>query len=313
MKNKTNKISICSRTFFKNKTLKNLFASKIRNVIFNKSSKTLYGKELVNFIKNSEIIIVGLETLNKKILSQASNLKIVIKYGVGLDKIDLPELKKRKIKLIHFPGFNKRSVAELVLGYMLEKSRNLSFHFNNTVKKKWETLSGVNLSKKIIGIIGYGNVGQDLCKILSPFRCTILINDLKNKSTFKRKKNIQFVSKKQIFKQSDFISIHIPYNKKNKNLINYKFLKLMKSESTLINTSRGGIVDEKDLKTFLKKHQSISAYFDVLLNEPILDKNKLISLKNFHLTPHIGGSTNESIINGGKLCLKALLKIINEN
>jgi phosphoglycerate dehydrogenase-like enzyme len=303
------KICICSRTFYNNLELRNKLQELFDNIKFNQSNKTLNGKSLVNFLKGSEIIVVGLERLNSKILSQLPDLKAIVKYGVGLDKIDLKYLKKKKIKFFHFPGFNRRSVSELVLSFMLSISRKL-IELNSLVKKNnWVQVNGKNLSEKKIGIIGCGFIGKDLINLLKPFKCKIYVNDIINIDDYLVKNKIIFKDKEDIFSECDFISIHIPFNKNNKNLINKKYLKLMKSSATLINTSRGGIVDEEDLYKLLKNKTIGSAYFDVLNIEPPKKNSKLLKLKNFFISPHIGGSTQESILKGGFLCIKKLTEI----
>ena len=306
LKSKSIKVAVCSRTFYRNFYLRNKLEKKFKKrVEFNKTGSTLKNKELLNFIGDAQKIIIGLEILNKTIIDKLPNLKTIIKYGVGLDKIDLNYLKKKNIKLIHFPGFNRRSVSELVLSFMLSKTRNLYSHFNESKNSIWKNKTGNLITKKKIGIIGCGNVGKDLVKILKPFKNKIYINDIKNINEYAKKNNLKNSSKKNIFKNCDFISIHIPYNKKNKNIINNDYLSLMKNDSTIINTSRGNIVDENDLYKNLKK-KKIFSYFDVLSIEPLNRNNKLIKLKNFFLSPHIGGSTLESILEGGNLCIKKI-------
>ena len=302
-------ISICSRTFYKNLELRTELEKLFQNIKFNKSSKTLEGKSLVNFLNDSEITLVGLEKMNQKILNQLPNLKTIVKYGVGLDKIDLKYLKKNKINFFHFPGFNKRSVSELVLSFMLSISRNL-IELNSLAKKNsWTQLMGNNLSEKKIGIIGCGFIGKDLINLLKPFNCKIYVNDIINIDDCLIGNKIMLKKKKDIFLECDFISIHIPFNKKNKNLINKKYLQLMKPTASLINTSRGGIVDEEYLHKILKNKSIRSAYFDVLNVEPPKKNSKILKLKNFFISPHIGGSTKESIMKGGFLCIKKLAQI----
>ncbi len=303
------KISICSRTFYNNLELRSELEKLFNNIEFNKSNKSLNGRSLVNFIKGSEIALVGLEKMNSKILSQLPDLKAIVKYGVGLDKIDLKYLKKNKIKFFHFPGFNRRSVSELALSFMLSMSRNL-IELNYLAKKNnWTQITGNNLSEKKIGIIGCGFIGKDLINLLKPFKCKIYVNDIVNIKDCLIENKIIFKEKKDIFSECDFISIHIPYNKKNKNLINKKYLELMKSTSSLINTSRGGIVDEEDLYKVLKNKLIKSAYFDVLNIEPPKKNAKILKLNNFFISTHIGGSTKESIIKGGFLCIKKLAQL----
>ena len=308
MINKKN-ISICSRTFYKNLELRSELEKIFQNIKFNKSSKTLDGKSLVNFLNGSEITLVGLEKMSQKILNQLPNLKTIVKYGVGLDKIDLKYLKKNKINFFHFPGFNKRSVSELVLSFMLSISRNL-IELNSLAKKNsWTQLMGNNLSEKKIGIIGCGFIGKDLINLLKPFNCKIYVNDIINIDDCLIKNKIMLKKKKDIFLECDFISIHIPFNKRNKNSINKKYLQLMKPTASLINTSRGGIVDEEYLHKILKNKSIRSAYFDVLNVEPPKKNSKILKLKNFFISPHIGGSTKESILKGGFLCIKKLTQI----
>jgi len=303
------KISICSRTFYNNLDLRSELEKLFKNIKFNKSNKSLEGKNLVNFLKGSEIALVGLEKMNQKTLCQLPDLKVIVKYGVGLDKIDLKYLKRKKIKFFHFPGFNRRSVSELVLSYMLSISRKL-IDLNLLVKKNiWGQIIGNNLSKKKIGIIGCGFIGKDLISLLKPFKCKIYVNDIINIDDCLIKNKIMLKKKIDIFSECDFISIHIPFNKKNKNLINKKYLQLMKPTASLINTSRGGIVDEDDLYKLLKNKSIGSAYFDVLNTEPPKKNSKILKLKNFFISPHIGGSTKESILKGGLLCIKKLVQI----
>ena len=303
------KISICSRTFYNNLELKLEIEKLFAKVKFNKTNKTLQGKNLIEFLKDSEIALVGLEKMNSEILSKLPKLKVIVKYGVGLDKIDLNFLKKKQIKFFDFPGFNRRSVSELALSFMLSLSRRL-ITLNSWVKQNnWSQITGNNLSEKKIGIIGCGHTGKDLIKLLKPFNCKIYINDLKNMNKFLLKDKIMFKKKKQIFSECDFVSIHLPFNTKNKNLINIKFLKLMKLNACIINTSRGGIVNENDLYKVLKNRSIYSAYFDVLEIEPPKKNNKLLKLKNFFISPHIGGSTKESILKGGFLCIKKLSQL----
>lgn len=303
------KISICSRTFYNTLELKLELEKLFTNIKFNKTNKTLEGKSLIDFLKDSEIALIGLEKMNSEVLSKLPELKVIVKYGVGLDKIDLDFLKKKQIKLFNFPGFNRRSVSELALSFMLSLSRRLITLNSWAKKNNWSQITGNNLSEKKIGIIGCGHIGKDLIKLLKPFNCKIYINDLINMDKYLLKNKIMFMKKKQIFSKCDFVSIHLPLNKKNKNLIDLRYLKLMKSNACLINTSRGGIVNESDLYKLLKKKSISSAYFDVLNIEPPPKKHKLLKLENFFISTHIGGSTKESILKGGFLCIKKLSQL----
>lgn len=303
------KISICSRTFYKNYILRSELKKLAINIKFNKSDTTLKGKDLIKFLKDSEIALVGLEKMDHSVLFQSKKLKTIVKYGVGLDKIDLEYLRKNKIKLFHFPGFNKRSVSELALSFMLSISRELNIHNALVKNNEWRQFMGENLSEKKIGIIGCGFAGKDLIKLLKPFNCKIYVNDIINISDYADKNKIILKSKKKIFSECDFISLHIPFNTNNKNLITKKYFSLMKSTASIINTSRGGIVDENDLYKVLKSKSIKSAYFDVLEKEPPKKNLKILKLENFFISPHIGGSTRQSILKGGFLCIKKIAQL----
>ena len=308
MKNKLIEIGVCSNSISKNIYARNLIKKKFKYYKLNPKKK-LKGKELINFLKNCRTAIIGTETLDKFVLDNLPNLKVIGKYGVGLDKIDTKYIKKKKIFFNDFQGFNKRSVSELTLGLIISCLRNLNF-INHTAKynKKWLSLPGKQLTGKTIGIIGCGRIGKDLIKLLKPFNLRILINDLTYNQYFLKKYNLKKSSKNQIYKKSDIVTLHIPMNKSNNNLINKFSFKNMNREIALINTSRGGLVNENDLFKFLKKNKKASSYFDVMEKEPPITNHRLFELKNFFISSHIGGSTQESIELGAKLCINAILK-----
>lgn len=308
MESKLIEIAVCSNSVSKNFFAQNLIKKKFKSYKFNPEKK-LKGKELIDFLKNCKTAIIGTETIDKFVLDGLPNLKIIGKYGVGLDKIDLEYVKKKNIKFFDFQGFNKRSVSELTLGLILSCLRNLNFiNYNIKHKKKWTVLAGEELTKKTIGIIGCGKIGKDLIKLLKPFRLKILVNDLKYDQIFLKKNNLTKSSKSKIYKKSDIVTLHIPLNKKNKNLINEDSFKIMNKKIILINTSRGGLVNEMALFDFLHLNKKACGYFDVMEKEPPKKNHKLFKLKNFNICSHIGGTTKESIELGAKLCINAILK-----
>ena len=157
---------------------------------------------------------------------------------------------------------------------MIQGLRN-SYQLINDVKKNmWPFKFGRLLSGKTIGIIGFGNIGSDLFELLKPFGCKIMVNDILLKNNFFKKKNIKNSSLKNLLSNSDIISLHIPFNKNNLNFFSKKKILLLKKDVIFINTSRGGLVDEKYLYEFLKNKKSC-AIFDVMLKEPIKDKKLL--------------------------------------
>ncbi len=305
-------IAICSRSVSRSEEAKKLLKKKFNKIKINRSKKNLKDTKLINFIKNSEVIIVGVEKIDKHLLDKSPNLKLIGKYGVGTNNIDFKELKKRKIKILLQPGINKRAVSELTLSLIIVALRNIYKLIYDVKKNKWPFLFGRQLSNKKVGIIGCGNIGRDLIKLLKPFNCRILTHDIKPDKKYLKKNNIKNYSLNYLLKNSEIISLHIPYTEKNKFLIAKNEISRLKKNVIFINTSRGGLVDEKFFYKFLKKNPEAIGVFDVMRNEPTKDKS-LLKLKNFLLTPHLAGSTYEAIKFASLDCANKILNHYNSN
>lgn len=305
MKVSNKKIAVCSRSFSKNNKLREELLSTFNAVKFNDDGKSLEGQSLIDFLGDAEAAIVALEKIDEKVLSQTSNLKFISKYGVGLDSIDFKALEKFNVKLGHTPGVNKRSVSELVLGYILNIYRKLDTHNHDLKKGQWRNQGGLQLTNKTVGIIGAGHVGRDLMSLLKPFQCKILFYDLIKMPELEGENSTQ-VALDHLLQQSDIVTVHIPYHEGNKFFINKENLTLMKSDALFINTSRGGIVDEEALYTQLVDKKLAGAAMDVYITEPAIN-HKLFSLHEFIGTPHVGGSSDEAILAMGRAAIANLV------
>lgn len=248
--------------------------------------------ELVDFYKDAEGIIVGLENITSELLGQLPKLKIIAKYGVGLDNINLEACKERDILVGWVGGVNKRSVAEMALGFMLALCRNLYITSNQLREGIWNKNGGIQLTGKTVGIIGAGNIGQELIKLIEPFQCKILVNDIEEKQFLSN--NLHITDKDTIYKEADIISIHTPLTNSTRNLIDIEVLKKMKKTALLINTARGGIINQDDLKYALKNKLISGAALDVYDIEPPSDY-ELLNLPNLISTPHTGGNALEAV------------------
>ena len=192
----------------------------------------------------------------------------------------------------------------MVVGLMLSMLHRC-FEANQLLKAgEWAPLQGHNLTGKTVGIIGCGFVGQDLIRLLEPFDCKLLINDIRRVEVNTRS-HVSFVSKTELLTQSDIISLHTPLTERTKGMINRRRISQMKPNAVLINTARGGLVDECSLFEALKNNRISGAVFDVFDHEPPKNKD-LILLPNFFATPHIGGSTNEAIYAMGMAAINGL-------
>ena len=299
-------IAATSPSFSKNKVLQNKMYKHFPNAKLNLEGKRFKEEdELIEFIKDADGIVVGLEPINKSILERCSNLKIVSKYGVGLNNIDIDECKKKGITIGWTGGVNKLSVAEMTLGYMLMLCRNIYITSNQLKQGIWNKSGGIQLSNKIVGVIGVGHIGKELIRLLKPFNCKILVNDIIDQKEFYENNDLIEVSKEEIYKQADIITIHTPYDDTTKNMINKNIFKMIKENAFVINSARGGIIHEDDLKCALKNNQIAGAAIDAYLEEPPSDM-ELLSLDNLICTPHIGGNALEAVEAMGMSAIKHL-------
>lgn len=306
------RVRVCNISFSKNSILVNKIKKYFKDVNFNFNGVRLDGEELIDFCKDADAIIVGVEKINSSILKRLPNLKYIAKYGVGIDNIDIDSCKERGVLIGWTGGVNKRSVAELTLGYMLILMRNIFSSYSDLKKLRWIKDGGNSLYNKKIGIIGMGNIGQDLIKLLSVFDCEILANDISENSSLSKKLNFKYVTKEFLYRNSDIVTLHVPLTSSTKKMINTKVFNKMKNSSILINTSRGGVVCEKDLIDALKKKKIHSAALDVFQYEPLKNK-ELVRLSNIICTPHIAGNSKEAVIEMGNSAISHLINFKNEN
>lgn len=303
-------IVVTSPSFSSNKTLQQEIYKYFPKAKLNLDGKRFNKKDLIEYIKDADAIIVGLEPIDKEVLEQCQNLKIVSKYGVGLNNIDLESCKKRDITIGWTGGVNKLSVAEMTLGYMLMLCRNLFITSNELKNGIWNKSGGFQLSEKRIGIIGVGYIGKELIRLLKPFNCEILVNDIINQEQYYKENNLKEVSKEEIFKTCDIVTIHTPFDSTTDNLINKKVFETMKNSSFIINSARGGIINEDDLKYALLNNLIAGAAVDAYVEEPPTDK-ELLSLPNLICTPHIGGNSREAVEAMGLSAINHLKEFYN--
>ena len=310
----TNKLTVGVTTvaFSKNKTLVTQLKNMgFKKVIINDDGKRFTKSELISILSKCDIAIVGLDEIDKSVLSQTTKLKAISKYGVGLNNIHFEDCKKYNVDVLHTQGINKRSVSEMTIGFMLSLSRNLFITSNLLKNSIWKKDGGTQLSGKKIGIIGVGNIGKDLISLLRPFNCEILVNDIVDQKKYYEENKLFEVSKEYIFKNADFITVHTPLDNSTKDIINKKVLLSMKSNSFVINTARAGIINQEDLKWALQNKIIAGAAIDVYENEPPLDK-ELLLLPNLINTPHIGGNSKEAVEAMGVTAINNILNWINK-
>lgn len=304
MKNEV--VAVASRSFSQDSELVASLLEQYPNSKFNNTGRLLQGKELVDFLQGSEKAIIALEKIDSEIVDQLHKLKLISKFGVGLDNIDFVALKSRGIRLAWEAGINKRSVAELALHFIIGAIRGSFTAHNDLMNGTWAQFKGKNLTGKKIAILGLGNIGQDLVKLIKGFELEIYAFDINDRSDFAKSNGIKMISSLQeILAIADVVSIHLPHTSKTHYLLNKEMFKKFKDGAYLINTARGGIVDESALLDSLNSGKIASAAFDVFENEPLIT-SALLKHRNFYATSHIGGSSKESITLMGQAAISGL-------
>jgi phosphoglycerate dehydrogenase-like enzyme len=309
---KNSKIAVTSRSFSKSEFLRNRLLEVFPNVAFNDAGATLRGEVLISFLSGSEAAIIGLEPIDKNLIAKLPDLKFISKYGVGLDAIDIPAMQAAKIGLLTSPGINSYSVAELALASAISLIHLVPQHESELLNGLWKQEKGREFRGKTVGVIGCGYVGKEFLRISSFFGTKLMSFDLEPDLKFYESLGIQDASIELIFSSCDIISVHLPLTQNTNGLINAKLFKLMKPNGILINYSRGGVVNENDLYDFLAANKFAGAAMDVFEHEPP-QSSKLVNLANVIATPHIGGSTEESIIAMGQAAIDQLVKKIGRS
>jgi len=296
---------IASRSFSKHPVLRKEILKRYPNAKFNDEGLSLNGESLIEFLDGHEMAITALEKIDDSILKLLPNLKVIGKYGVGLDMIDLHAMKRHGVNLGWTGGVNKRSVSELVISYSIALLHRTIFANAEVRKGKWYQVKGRQLSDCTVGIIGCGHVGKDLVELLQPFNCKILANDVLDFKDFYKKYEVTSVGLEELIRKSDIVTLHLPLNKSTRNILNSDKLSLLKDDAVLINLARGGLIDEVALKELLNNNKITGAALDVFEVEPPVDPS-FATMDNVLITPHIGGSTEEAILAMGMAAIEGL-------
>ena len=297
-------VAVASRSFSKNQGLVSALKAKYSKVIFNQTGTTLQGQDLVNFLSSADKAIIGIEQISEEVLEQLPKLKVISKYGVGINNLDIGSLKSQGVNLGFTAGVNKQSVAELALTLTLLSLRKIHRNHTEITEGIWSQEKGAELFGKTVGLLGFGNIGQKFASFLKPFDCKIIFFDEKifsdqELSSISEDVGLQAQAIQQdelaaVLRQADILSIHLPLLPETQNIISTKELSLLKQSVCIINTARGGIVNENSLHGFLSNNPDTFAAFDVYAEEPAVE-NRLFELPNFFGTSHRSSLTHEGI------------------
>ena len=259
------------------------------------------------------LICFPYDKINKQVIDLAKNLKVISTYSVGFDHIDTKYAKKKKIRVGYTPEVLTDATADLTFSLLLDILRRVSEGDRIIRDGKWKVIYGaydyvgLDLQGKTLGILGLGRIGRTLAKRAKAFDMKLVYHNRKRVSETREKiMGVKYVSFEKLITQSDIISIHVPHTKETDHMFDLKIFRKMKKSAFVINTSRGKIVNEKDLVTALKKKMIAGAGLDVFETEPISKKHPFIKLQNVVLAPHIGSSSKETRTKMAEITVKNL-------
>ncbi len=266
--------------------------------------------ELIDYLDGVSYLIAGTDKLDSEILESASQLKMISRVGIGLDNVDLIAARERGISVSYTPDGPSKAVAEFTMNSILSTLRNSVLTNQNLKKGIWKKQMGRSVSESVIGVFGAGRIGRELIHILTCFNPRkILVHDPYVDEDIFEKLQVEFVSKNEVLDNSDLITLHLPMNDNTKDFISEKEIKVMKPNSIIINTSRGGIVNENDLFTALKSGHLSSAAIDVFEEEPY--SGNLLDLDNCIATPHMAPMSKASRISMEIDAVKEVVRFAN--
>ncbi|MBF0267929.1 MAG: phosphoglycerate dehydrogenase [Alphaproteobacteria bacterium] len=299
------KVAVASRSFSKHPVLRAELLARYPSTTFNDEGKSLAGDELAAFLQGHEKIVTALERLDDALFDRLPGLKVVAKYGVGLDMIDLEAMQRRGLQLGWTGGVNRRSVSELVISYAVALLRHVPQGHAQVLGGGWKQLMGRQLSDRTVGIVGLGHIGKDLTQLLKPWGCRVIAHDIKPMPDFCAQWGVDMMELEALLRQADVITLHLPLDDSTRNILSAERMRLMRSDAILINAARGGLLDEAELKAMLMEGRLAGAALDVFAVEPPTDM-ELIKLPNFLVTPHIGGSAEEAVLAMGRAAIEGL-------
>lgn len=276
---------------------------------YNPHNRRLKASEVKDIVMDANGIIAGTEPYTKEIVESCKNLKVISRVGVGFENVDLDVCNQRGIIVTYTPNAPVQGVAELTLGHILNLLRGIHVSDHSVRSVEWNRYIGLLVSEIKIGILGVGRIGSRVAQMLQPFSPQLYGCDLIPNIEIGKKFNIQWVSKQDLFRICNLITIHVPLNEQNYHLVGFEEIKLMQpEESFIVNLSRGPVVDEKALLYYLKNKHLAGAGLDVFENEPYT--GELTKFDNVVLTAHIGASARHTRflmeLNAAEDCVRVL-------
>jgi D-3-phosphoglycerate dehydrogenase len=276
-------------------------------IVFGEPRAVYSAEEIVDFFAGCDAAVISLERFTDDILDQLPDLKVIACCSAGVDHVDPALMKRRGIRVGWRPGVNRHAVAEMALSLMIDLLRGITIYRRAMERDvTWPvTRTGRLLRGRTVGIHGCGNIGREVVKLLQPFDCTILASDRADIGDFCSQYGVETVAPEELRTRSEVLTLHLPRNATTRGLYDAGTLDQLMPGCLFVNTARGSIVDEAALLERLGDGRIAAAAFDVFDEEPVRDP-RLLSLENFLVSPHIGGSAIEAMEGLGRSGIRGI-------
>ncbi len=291
-------------------SLKTILEEKVGKVIYNTTGKPLKSAQLQSMLAGVDGMIAGLDEIDAAAMAAAPDLKVIARYGVGCNNVDLVAAKKHHITVTNTPGANAKSVAELTIALILNLIRPVLPAVKGLREGDWPRLKGNCLEGKTVGLLGLGAIGKETARRLAGFDCVILAYDINQDEVFASKNNVTYVPLDVLINRADIISLHLPGTPETAGMVDENFFTQMKMNSWIVNTARGDLINESALINALNSGKLRGAAVDVYRQEPPEKENPLLQMEQVIATPHMGAHSDSATNAMGRIALEECLLVL---
>jgi len=305
------RVLVTSTTFgMQDPALRSELEQTVGDVRYSPEKRPLTASELTSLVNGIDGWIAGLDEIDASVIAAADGLKVIARYGVGFDRVDVAAATQRGIVVTNTPGANSTAVAELTIGLMLALARRIC-QANQAVRSgQWPRISGVSLAGKTVGLVGFGSIGRAVALRLSAFGCRVLVADPYVSPGVVSGCGAGLMSLDEILPVSDFVCLHAAATPVTTGMVNESFLRKMKLGAYLVNTARGELIDETAVGHAIESGRLRGVALDCFRKEPPGTEHPLLRLPQVIVTPHTGAHTDEAVNAMGRMALDACLAVL---
>jgi D-3-phosphoglycerate dehydrogenase len=266
--------------------------------------------EMIPLIGEVDAALVGNDAVTERVIAAAPCLKVVSKHGVGVDNVDVPAATRAGVIVTNTPGANQVAVAEMAVALIMALTRKLAYHDTVVKSGGWSRIIGTELEGKTVGLVGLGRIGKEVVLRLKGFRVKFLAYDVYQDNAFAAEHGVRFVALDELLAESDVVTLHAVLTADTQRFMGEKELARMKPGAYLVNTARGGLVDEQALYRALAENRLAGAGLDVFAEEPPTNSPLLQLGDKVLLTPHLGAQTTETVLRMGRMAAENIVQVL---